>query len=52
MIEAEKWAYTEKQEIDKIKILLKDNMTRAAEIVKKVHEEMVLVEKVKAGEED
>lgn len=35
LVEAERWAYQEKQEIDRLRLLLKDNLLRAAEIVKK-----------------
>jgi hypothetical protein len=51
LIEAEKWAYREKEEIGKLRQLLRVNLVKAAEIVKQTHEDIKLVERVKAGEE-
>lgn len=48
-MEVEGWAYQEKQEIEKLRVLIRENLVRAAEIVKKAHEDMVLVERVKSG---
>lgn len=51
LVSVEKWAHNERQEIHRLRQLLRANIERAAEIVKKAQEDITIVERVNCGEE-
>jgi len=50
LVSVEKWAHNEKQEINRLRQLLRANVQRAAEIVKKAQEDISIVERVTSGQ--